>query len=196
MFMHWRVERAPATSHFFRNNITRSCLLMEHAGSFAEEYKVDIKAPCQALLSTLAFEGATKRNRPMLKVGDVVFCRVTSASPYTDPELSCMSGKGLADGLGHMQGGYMFETTIGHCRRLLQAPPPPELQLIRDAVACELAVGLNGRVWVKSKEPKKTVALVRVLQACARTTDVSQIENTIGQELGVFASRGEAKESV
>lgn len=131
----------------------------------------------------------------MLKVGDVVFCRVTSASAYTDPELSCMSGKGLADGLGHMQGGYMFETNIGHCRKLLQSPPPLELQLIRDAVACELAVGLNGRVWVKSNDPKKTVALVRVLQACAKTADASQVQNTIEEELSVFSSKGEAKES-
>ena len=169
---------------------------MECVGSFSEEYRVDIKAPCQALLPTLAFEGATKRNRPQLKVGDVVFCRVTSASQYTDPELSCMSGKGLSDGLGHMQGGYMFGTTTGHCRKLLQNPPPLELQLIRDAVACELAVGLNGRVWVKSREAKTTAALVRVLQACARTADVSQIESTVGQELGVSSSKGGAKEIV
>jgi exosome complex component RRP40 len=165
----------------------------KHAGSFAEECKVDIKAPCQALLPTLAFEGSTKRNRPMLKVGDVVFCRVTSASAYMDPELSCMNGKGLADGLGQMQGGYMFDTTTQHCRKLLQNPPPLELQLIRDAVVCELAVGVNGRVWVKSKELKKTAALVRVLQACARTTDASQIQSTIGKELNVVVSKGDAK---
>jgi exosome complex component RRP40 len=169
--------------------------MMRHAGSFSEEYKVDIKAPCQALLPTLAFEGATKRNRPMLKVGDVVFCRVTSASAYTDPELSCMNGKGLSDGLGLMQGGYMFETTTGHCRKLLRNPPPLELHLIRDAVACELAVGLNGRVWVKSKEPKKTVALVRVLQACATAKDAGQVQRTIGAELSVFSSKDVVMES-
>lgn len=155
---------------------------------------MDIKAPSGALLPTLAFEGATKRNRPMLKVGDTVFCRVTSASAYTDPELSCMNGKGLADGLGHMKGGYLFETTTGHCRKLLQQPAPLELQLIRDAVACELAVGLNGRVWVKSKDPKKTAALVRVLHACARTVDPEQIKSAIAEELNVFSSDVDMKQ--
>lgn len=33
-----------------------------------ENYDVDIRGPCRALLPVLAFEGATKRNRPQLQV--------------------------------------------------------------------------------------------------------------------------------
>lgn len=144
---------------------------------------MDIKAPAPALLPTLAFEGATKRNRPQLNPGDMVFCRVTAASMYMDPEVSCMDAHGRSDGLGHVAGGCMFETTTGHCRRLLQKQPPLELQLIRDAVACELVVGANGRVWVKSNDPRKTAAILQVLRKCARIRDAGEVKNIVEQHL-------------
>lgn len=35
---------------------------------FSEGYKVDLRAPTPASLNALAFEGATKRNRPHIEV--------------------------------------------------------------------------------------------------------------------------------
>lgn len=40
-----------------------------------------------ALLPRLAFDGATKRNLPELRRGDVVFCKVTSAFKDCDTEV-------------------------------------------------------------------------------------------------------------
>ena len=39
---------------------------------FSEEYEVDINSSHSGRLNTVAFEGATKRNRPYLKVHSVV----------------------------------------------------------------------------------------------------------------------------
>lgn len=53
-------------------------------------YKVNIGSPAPALLSRLAFEGATKRNKPSLKAGDVIYARVITANKHMDTELSCI----------------------------------------------------------------------------------------------------------
>lgn len=64
----------------------------------AENYGVDIGGPFRALLPVLAFEGATKRNRPHLQVGDLVYGRVESAHRDLEPVLSCMDGAGKVGG--------------------------------------------------------------------------------------------------
>jgi len=87
-----------------------------------EEYRLDIGASALALLPVLAFDGATKRNRPHLQarvsrrtdpsracgvpccasgvpssaqVGALVYARVVSASRDMDPELSCAAPDGV-----------------------------------------------------------------------------------------------------
>lgn len=57
----------------------------------AEFYLVNIYCGYSCILNRLAFEGATKRNKPELKKGDVIYARVISASKDTDTELSCIS---------------------------------------------------------------------------------------------------------
>ena len=56
---------------------------------------LDIGGPFPAVLNSLAFEGATRRNRPKLGEGDLVYARVTLAHKDVDTELSCteVSGK-------------------------------------------------------------------------------------------------------
>lgn len=42
----------------------------------SETFIVDIGAPMDAVLGGLEFDGVTKRNKPNLKIGTLVFCRV------------------------------------------------------------------------------------------------------------------------
>ena len=60
-----------------------------------ENLALDIGGPFPAVLNSLAFEGATRRNRPKLGEGDLVYARVTLAHKDVDTELSCteVSGK-------------------------------------------------------------------------------------------------------
>lgn len=54
-----------------------------------------------ATLPHLAFEGATKKTRPVLAPGALVYARVSLADRHMDPELECVSAAtGRADGLG------------------------------------------------------------------------------------------------
>ena len=49
-------------------------------------YRVDIGTAEAASLSYLAFEGATKRNRPNVNVGDLVYAKLLVASSHTEAE--------------------------------------------------------------------------------------------------------------
>ena len=46
----------------------------------------------------MGFEGATKRNKPELKIGDVVYCRVSLAHKDLETELTCISASGSKKG--------------------------------------------------------------------------------------------------
>jgi exosome complex RNA-binding protein Rrp4 len=56
----------------------------------AEQFNLDIRAPFLAKLPVLAFEGATKANRPHLAVGTLVYCRVVLADRAAEPEVTCV----------------------------------------------------------------------------------------------------------
>nr|CAD7432908.1 unnamed protein product [Timema monikensis] len=61
-----------------------------------EVFRVDIGSSDQASLSYLAFEGATKKLRPDVNVGDIVFARLITASRDMEPELICVDSYGKA----------------------------------------------------------------------------------------------------
>ena len=58
-------------------------------------YKVNIFATNVAILNRLSFDGATKRNKPELKKGDVVYARVQSCHKDLDTEISCATNTGI-----------------------------------------------------------------------------------------------------
>jgi exosome complex component RRP40 len=76
-----------------------------------ESYKVDLGGAAPAVLSALAFEGATRKNRPLLTVGSVVYARVAVANKDMETELVCTAKQGASsvDGLGELTGGYVFK---------------------------------------------------------------------------------------
>ena len=66
-------------------------IIEEKMGEF---YKVNIFSSSSALLNKLAFEGATKRNKPELKKGDVLYLRVSIADKDLDTEVTCITSSG------------------------------------------------------------------------------------------------------
>jgi exosome complex component RRP40 len=56
---------------------------------YGDSWTVDIRSPFTAKLDALAFEGVTRRSRPNLHPGDLVYARVTAAPRDTDPEIVC-----------------------------------------------------------------------------------------------------------
>eukprot|EP00753_Platysulcus_tardus_P005302 PLAT13150.1.p1 GENE.PLAT13150.1~~PLAT13150.1.p1 ORF type:complete len:281 (-),score=94.72 PLAT13150.1:102-878(-) len=143
----------------------------EVAGRFAGEYyRLDVRGSRTALLHQLAFDGASKRNKPSLAVGAKVYARVLSCSRGLEPELTCeathgarkdwMTGQSV---YGELKGGHCFETTIAHAKSLLR-PDSVVLNELGKAIAFECAVGMNGRVWVSAVDVKHVVLVCNAIK--------------------------------
>ncbi len=122
-----------------------------------------------ATLAQLAFEGATKKTRPVLLPGSLVYARVTLADRYMDPELECVQpSTGKAEGLGPLKGGMLFDISLGMARRLLSTNMKEQGLVVLDELAekipFEIAVGRNGRLWVDSGSVKTTLAVGRTVK--------------------------------
>ncbi|RJE20647.1 exosome complex exonuclease Rrp40 [Aspergillus sclerotialis] len=143
-----------------------------------------------ALLAQLAFEGATKKTRPVLKQGDLVYARVLSigVSAGAEVELTCVNpatGKAEQGGLGPLTGGMVFDVSTGLAARLTRASSSKaeyedgvaglvvldELGTKLEGIGgFEIAVGRNGKVWVDCSNAgdsaiRATVAIGRCLHA-------------------------------
>ncbi|KDR82595.1 hypothetical protein GALMADRAFT_237989 [Galerina marginata CBS 339.88] len=130
-----------------------------------EGYRVDIGSAHFASLDGLAFEGATKRNKPSLKVGSLVYARVSLAHKDMEPELECFDAQTRkSEGFGELKGGFIVRCSLKMCRDLLD-PKHFLLPLLGARFPLEAAVGVNGRVWVSAKEIKQTIAIVRCIEA-------------------------------
>ena len=124
-----------------------------------------------AMLPQLSFEGATKKTRPQLQAGALVYARIAVANKHMDPEIECVSSAtGKADGLGPLQGGMLFKISQGMARKLLM---PKSLSGSRIVVLDELAdaglqfetaSGRNGRFWVDSESLKTIIAVGKAIQ--------------------------------
>ena len=135
-----------------------------------------------AMLPQLAFEGATKKTRPMLQTGSLVYARISQAGKHTDVELECVhSSSGKAEGLGELKDGMVFDISLGMARRLLMGKAKDEgsavvLEELGDKGArFEVAIGRNGKIWVKSDSVKTTILVGRAIQETdQRALDVQE----------------------
>jgi exosome complex component RRP40 len=123
-----------------------------------------------ALLPQLAFEGVTKKTKPQLAPGSLVYAKITSASKHMEPEIACFnSSTGKSDGMGELKGGMVFDISLKMARRLLMAKQKEEggiwvLEEIATKISFEVAVGRNGRIWINSTGVKEILLVRKALQ--------------------------------
>ena len=146
----------------------------------AEEYRLHIAGAGLASLPVLAFDGATKRNRPHLEVGALVYARVTLAHRDMEPEASCAAppGVGAKDWVtresvfGELSGGQVFDCPALLCRRLMGLDETsPVLDALGALAPFELAVGANGRVWLSSANAAMVVLAQAAILASQGVAD-------------------------
>jgi len=133
----------------------------------------------QAFLPQLAFEGATKKTRPMLKPNDVVYAKVVSAQKNMEVELTCVNpstGKSEPDGLGPLNGGMVFEISTGLAERLLRKQGIVVLDELGGKLqgGFEVAVGKNGKIWVDC--PDAGVRGICAIGKCLKETDEGNLQ--------------------
>ncbi|KAK2808988.1 hypothetical protein FQN50_004262 [Emmonsiellopsis sp. PD_5] len=149
-----------------------------------------------AFLAQLAFEGATRKTRPQLKPGEIVYARVLSTGVGAgggEVELTCVNpatGKAEPGGLGPLVGGMVFELSVGLAERLMMKGGEGEGggvvvleelgRRLEGMGGFEVAVGRNGRVWVDCSPAAAAgdvrVKILVVVGRCLREVD----ENGLG----------------
>ena len=168
-------------------------------GKTSEFFRVDIKAMSHAVLPTIAFNGATKRNRPNLQNGAVVYCRVTEAHKDLDTKLTCESpetNKGWSTNevyLCHLTTGgedpaseysgcnCVVDVSLAHARALL-SESAVLFDLLGKSIPYEITIGQNGRIWLQAGSAREVVMLRLSLLTSAKLSVVEQevmIENLI-----------------
>ena len=156
---------------------------MGQDGNGGDYYRVNIGASHLAILSNLAFEGATKRNKPHLQVGQVVYARVSSLNDgLLEPSLSCLLGPHDAgmprkdwmtsEGCyGELKGGNLIRISTGLARQLLQPDSVVLQELSAAKIEFEVAIGVNGFLWLNSTLPEYTIVTQNAIQNSQVMTD-------------------------
>ncbi|EDV94191.1 exosome complex component RRP40 [Drosophila grimshawi] len=147
-------------------------------------YRVDIGSADTASISYLAFEAATKKNRPDLNPGDLLYARVLNANADIEPELVCVNSNGKHGKLGVLQDGFFFKCSL-NLGRLLLRDSCPALAAIKDELPYEIAVGVNGRIWVKAHSTRETVGLANAIMTLehAGYAEIDKICGNLGSVL-------------
>jgi len=145
-------------------------IVQDRMGSFAggDVYRVDIGASHTCSLSSLAFEGATKRNKPQFTAGALVYCHLTTTTNSSDPVLSCLLGPRDAGiprkdwmteeaAYGELKGGTLQKIPLGLARTLL-SPNSVVLQEL-SKLPFEVAIGVNGYLWIHALKAEYTILI-------------------------------------
>lgn len=134
-------------------------------GRIMTDHRVSLQPFSRSVrLGELAFENATRKNKPKLVQGDVVYARVASADPALDPELECFDATtGKAAGFGQLQEGMLIEVGLGFARHLI-SEGHPVLDAIGKKYPYEVAIGVNGRIWIKGPDLQTTWRICQWIQ--------------------------------
>uniref|UniRef100_A0A183CRE8 KH_dom_type_1 domain-containing protein n=1 Tax=Globodera pallida TaxID=36090 RepID=A0A183CRE8_GLOPA len=115
---------------------------------------IDIGSNDLALLNFTSFEGATKRNRPNVKVGDLIYGLIVLTSKQLEPELSCVDSEGRARGMGLISApGLVLSVSLSYARRLLSSDCKILSELSKQ-LKFETTVGMNGTIWNRNPNLK------------------------------------------
>lgn len=173
----------PAVGDFVVGTIT---------GAFGDAYKVALSNFSMGVsLSYMAFPNASKKNRPTLKVGDLVYARVLTAAKELEAEIECMdSSSGQDAGFGLLEDGVCIDVPLAFSRRLLFDEQFPLLRTLSKYCKFEIAIGVNGKIWVKADEIQNTLACYRSILQCSKSS-VTEYTQIIKSQFKLLANTAE-----
>ena len=147
-----------------------------------ESLLVDIGYNELASLSLYDFEGSTKRTKPNVDRGDVIYGRL-KIDGECQPQILCVNEDGKADGMGVLhENGYIFDIPIDIANDLIDHDNL--LKELGNEIPYEIAIGANGRVWVKATTTRTMIALRNVLLERAKNKmDINQLKTFFSQSL-------------
>ncbi|XP_068633583.1 exosome complex component RRP40 [Battus philenor] len=133
-------------------------------------FRVDVGSSMTAALSYLSFEGATKKNRPDVQIGDVVYAKMLVACKDMEPELVCVDSNGKKGRMGILSGGFVFKCSLNLVRKILN-PNCPLLDSLKNEWPFEIAAGMNGCIWIKANTMRETIAVGNAILGAEYSSD-------------------------
>lgn len=158
------------------------------------------------ILNKIHFEGATKRNRPYLANGDLVYGRIVNSLNYSSEiEISCLVNRGRdeiqkhnVDGrsagddggasskdwmtdegtYGQLKNGTCIPISLGLAKELLNPNNVVLESLGKSGLKFEICIGANGYVWVNSERPEYTILILNAIKNSEVMTE-SQIRGMV-----------------
>ena len=115
------------------------------------------------------FEGASKKTKPNINLGDLVFARILKVNKFDAPILSCISQydvKNWASGesfFGNLKNGMVFDFPIKYASLFISSDNYV-LNRLNDVLSFEIVFGHNGKMWVNSEEDKNIMKLHKILE--------------------------------
>lgn len=114
------------------------------------------------------------------KIGDLIYCKILTGDKDIEPELVCIESDGKAHGMGLLAKGFMFRVGLDLCRRYftimliflmilfffclrLLSVESTLLKSLGSEFKFEIAVGLNGLIWLNSERSKDIVFLMHAI---------------------------------
>lgn len=135
------------------------------AKKVGDSYRVDIGSSEYASLSSFAFEGATKKQKPDVQVGDAVYARLLSAHREMEPELVCVDSYFKAGKLGPLSSdGLIINLSLTTVSEIL-SPNCKVLETLGKKNVFEIAIGMNGKVWIRAKTQDVILKIMNTLLA-------------------------------
>ena len=135
-----------------------------------EYYKLDIGTYTFGILPSIEFEGATKKTKPNLLVGDAVFCRIMKINKFDSPTLTCISqfnSKNWASGesfFGQLKEGHIFSFDKSYAGEFYRQDNFA-VNRLSDVCSYEIAAAHNGKLWINSNSPKNILHIYEILIA-------------------------------
>jgi exosome complex component RRP40 len=134
-------------------------------------------------LSTTAFNGATKRHKPEVKIGNHVVAWVSRVDLDLDVELSCedtgtqrdwSSGDCLFGVLTieNSESALVVDVSCSYAAQLQTKDTHPVFRSFGRHTKAEVAVGRNGRVFVKAATRAEVLALSKTIVLGERLSPV------------------------
>uniref|UniRef100_A0AC34QMJ6 Ribosomal RNA-processing protein 40 n=1 Tax=Panagrolaimus sp. JU765 TaxID=591449 RepID=A0AC34QMJ6_9BILA len=146
---------------------------------YGDIWRVDIGGIEKAEIDFMSFENATKKNRPDVRLGDLLYGTVNVINKHLEPQMTCIDTAGRANGMGILpRYGTVFTVSCSYCRRLL-TDSCRIMEILGKSHIFESTVGVNGRIWINADF--ETVRFLKTVLLKLETVPESEIEAVINK---------------
>ena len=134
-----------------------------------DNYRVEIGSSDHAVISYLSFDGASKRNRPNINVGDTLFGEVIVANKHMEPEITCVdtsSGKARGKGVVLTNNGYTYTAKVSlNLARKIVSHNCNLLTEIGKRFPFEVFAGMNGIIIISARTSKQVLVILNLIKS-------------------------------